>query len=492
MRDKILFTLIVTVLLTSSSLAQTKLTLDNFIKAAIKNNPSYQVSAQDYLIALEANKSVQALEDWNIITSGFIQDANPAQVSSFSPSYQKTMGYSIGTEKYLAKTGTAVKLEHSNTRVRGDYSAMTIPGLGTLDFNPPSTYYLSNLSLTISQPLLKNAFGVATRNSLKLSGYTVDLAKIKLAEDWEEFIATLKKEYLVWQKQKQALNIFKDKVKAVKNQQALVQKQLRYGLSENLDLVQIKQKVAGYEIMLEQAQMAYESQTNKIILMMGEKDYKKAYTPQKFMENGPVLTETQALTYLEKNSNVKQTADVLVAMQKTGLEIKQDSEKMDLNLVLQTKPNAFANSASESISQIGENNEYTMTVAASKKLGNNGAQAETKKAAAEYNKAVKQKESILLNAKIGLSSLYTSLKRLDKIITLNESNLKLAKKRLSLERKKYRQGRSSIFFLMQAEDDMLQAENNLNSVLFTREEIVNQIKAFTDRYLVEYKDTLKL
>jgi len=482
---KTIWLLVAALVLTSAVSAAEILTLDQFVNTAIKNNPSYQISVQDYLIALEQNKSAKSLEDWNLVFSGLWNEANPAPISSFSSTHQKTLGYTVGLEKYIAKTGTAIQLEHANTRLEASYPQSTAA------FNPPSKYYLSSVSLTIVQPLLKNAFGLATKNALKMSGYSLKLAGIKLAEDWEEFIGLLKGEYLVWQKCLENVRLVENKVKTVKDQLALTKKQLKYGLSEELDVVQLNQKLEAYRIMLEQARMACDTQTKKVLQLMGKNNEEKL-VPEEFSAAGLGMDEATAIAYLDNTSNLKKTADILVDLKTVNLETKENAQLMDVSLVLSAKPNAFSQGFSDSISKIGQYSENTVTVTASRPLGNDQAEAEAEQAEIEHNKALKERENILLNANIGMASLYTNLNRLTNIIKLSESNLKLAKKRLALEMKKYKQGRNSIFFVLQAEDALLQAESSLNDTVFAKEEIVNQIKILTDCYLVEYGEVLKL
>jgi outer membrane protein TolC len=204
------------------------------------------------------------------------------------------------------------------------------------------------------------------------------------------------------------------------------------------------------------------------------------------MEEGP------ALSYLRENSNLKQTADIVVAIQKTNLETLENKQLMDVRLVLQAKPNAYADNFSQSLSKIGEYNENMISVNASRYLFNEKAEANAKAAQNEYQKAIEQREEILLQAENGLASLYTSLDYLSRMLDLNQNNLKLAQERLALEKKKFEQGRSSVFFVLQAEDDVLAAENTLNENLFAREGVINQIQSFTDRYLVEYEELLRI
>lgn len=494
MKKIILILLIVLFFAPTFALAEDVLTLDNFIKTSITNNPTYQISVEEYLIALQQNKSAKSLEDWNLVLSGLWNEAAPAPISSFSSTYQKTTGYTIGLEKYIAKTGTAIQLEHSNTRLDAKYPAgITIPGIGTIDFNPPSKYYLSSVSLTIVQPLLKNAFGLATRNVLKMSDYSLKLAAIKLSEDWEDFISLLRSEYLTWQKCVKNIKLVANQVEKVKAQRALTKKQLKYGLSEDLDLVQVEQKLEAYKIMLEQANLVCENQTEKIFRLMGKASSAATNTqPEEFAANSINMDEATAHTYLISASNAKKTADILVELRATNLETKEDAKKMDVSLVMSTKPNAFTQGFSDSLSQVGKYSNNTVTITASRTLANDKAEAEAKQAQIEHKKAIEERENILLNAGIGLSSLYTNLERLTNMIKLNENNLKLAKRRLALEKKKFNQGRNSVFFVLQAEDDLLRAENTFNETTFAREEIINQIKALTDRYLVEYKDILKI
>ncbi|MFC1510920.1 TolC family protein [Candidatus Margulisiibacteriota bacterium] len=482
--------LITLFLFPSSALAEDVLSLDDFVKTAIKNNPSYQISAKEYLIALQTNKNAKSIEDWNLIASGAAVGASAAPSGGFSPTYQQTLNYSLGLEKYIAHTGTAVIIEHNNARVSADYPSITIGGTDVSALFP-SSYYASNLSLSISQPLLKNAFGLATRMSLQMSDYALDLADIKLAEDWEDFIASLHEDYLTWQKCQKNVNIYQDKVKKVKDQLKLVKQQKRYGLSEDVDLVQIEQKVKAYEILLEQARMACEAQTKKILRFSGQ-DLSLKVKPAKFTDNNKLPDETAALNYLATNSNLKTTAELLVAIQKANLEIKSNATLPEANLVLQAKPSAFTSGFSDSISKIGDYNEYTVSVNTSRPIANSQANAEAKQAEEEYSKSLKERDNILLNAAIGLSTLYTNLEHIDKIIELQGKNLKLAKQRLKLEQQKYRQGRSSVFFTLQAEDELLLAENAHNDSRFTRKSIVNQINSFTDRYLIKYNDLLRI
>ena len=487
MRKIIFFILLLLTLLPEAVLARPTLTLNEFIDTAVKNNPSYQVAAQDYIIALESDKGARSLDDWNLVSSGFWQGASPAPISAFSASYQKSVGYSLGLEKYFSNTGTALQLKHGNTRVEAQYPAAATA------YNPASPYYLSNLSLTISQPLLKNAFGLAAKNGLKMSAYSVDLAELKLAKDWEDFITNLKKEYLAWQKCHHNLSLYKEKVETVKDQLNLVKQQQKYGLSEELDLVQLQQKATSYQILQEQAILACEIQTIKIVQMMRQENMATTtIEPADFTQSNPSLAEENALPYLIDNSILKKTLNIIVAIQTTNLETKKNNKLPDVNLVLQAKPNAYTHNFSDSLSKIGSYSEYTVSVSANQPIANNQALSAATQAEAEQQKALKEGEAVMLNAKIGLASLYASLNGMDKMLNLSQQNIDLAKKQLALEKKKFNQGRNSIFFILQAEDTLLQAENNYIETLFARAEIINQIEAFTDRYLIEYKEVLKI
>ena len=214
--------------------------------------------------------------------------------------------------------------------------------------------------------------------------------------------------------------------------------------------------------------------------------------PADFTQSNPSLAEENALPYLIDNSILKKTLNIIVAIQTTNLETKKNNKLPDVNLVLQAKPNAYTHNFSDSLSKIGSYSEYTVSVSANQPIANNQALSAATQAEAEQQKALKEGEAVMLNAKIGLASLYASLNGMDKMLNLSQQNIDLAKKQLALEKKKFNQGRNSIFFILQAEDTLLQAENNYIETLFARAEIINQIEAFTDRYLIEYKEVLKI
>ena len=264
-------------------------------------------------------------------------------------------------------------------------------------------------------------------------------------------------------------------------------------MSEKLDVAQIKQKEKVYKLLLEQAKMNCESQTEKILGYLNQAKTDSAeVAPEEFVQNGSVLPETEAKAYLDNQSNIRQTADILVAIQKANLETQENAELPDANLILNATPNAYDQGTNNTLQELGTYKNYSVTLSVSRPLGNDQANADAKKARAEYEQALKIKESTMLNSEVGLAGLYVGLKHLDEILKLNKENLALAKEVLALEKNKFKQGRNSIFFVLQAEDSLLEAENNLNSALFAREKIINQIKALTDRYLVEYKGLLKI
>ncbi len=484
---KLIIFLTLLILTPTLCLAQQTLTWNDFISTAIEKNPQYQVTVKEYLAAISANKSANSIEDWNLVATGIIQDASTANAaSSFSPTYQHLASYSLGVSKYVAKTGTAISIEHNNARVNADYANLPIAGL-----TPTSPYYSSDITISISQPLLKNAFGLATKKGLEISDQTLKLAEIKLGEDWEDFINTLRNDYLSWQEYQRNVSVYENKVKKAEKQLALVKKQVRYGLSEELDLVQIEQKLQAYKIMLAQAKMAYDSQTDKILKTIGQASVNNV-APEEFKLNGTVPTEDQSSSYLVTNSNLKKTLAALASIQKQSLEIAENAELIDLNLALQARPNNFSHNFRDSINNVGSNNEYTLTLSGSKPFFNDQAEADTIQAQEEYEKTLKENQQTLLSAQIGLSTLYTNLKYLNNMIELNQKNLELAKKMLKLENKKYKQGRSSIFFVLQAEDSVLAAENTLCQTMFSREKVIGSIKSMTDQYLVDYKGKLKI
>lgn len=487
MIKKIFALLVSLVLLSGVSYAEKTLSFDDFLTSAIKNNPKYQISAKEYLAQIQINKSAHSLQDWNLVASGVYQESYPAVTSLFSPSYQRVYGYSVGLNKYFLPTGTAIQIEHANSKIQTEYSAAA-QALG-LSSDP---YYLSNVSLTISQPLLKNAFGLAAKKGLEASDFAFKLAEIKLKEDWEGFIAELRNDYLDWQKSYQTLRNQKKQLLSVNQQLALVKKQRKYGLSEDLDVVQTEQLEAAYNIMQDQAEMIYRNQTRKIASLMNPRFIDLKAAPEELARTPQLFGEEPAQQYLFSMSNILQTTDLLVAIHKNSMDIAQNAELPDVNLILKGNPNAYESKFSESIPRIGENQDYSVMISASRGLANDNASSNAKKAQAEYEKSLKERENILLNSKIALQSLYTNIGYMDKMIKSSGKNASLARKRLDLEKKKLRQGRTSVFFVLQADNSLLDAENKLNEILVAREKVVNQINSLTDRYVAQYQAILKL
>jgi outer membrane protein TolC len=487
MKKKVLLLIIAaTIAMASAALATEEvLSLDKFVKLAVKTNPRYQISAKDYLIALKTDESADSIGDWNLIASAIYIDSNPSPISYFT-SYQNTLGYTLGVEKYFSETGTTVNLEHGNTKVRTKYQP-----LGGFPL-PPSPSYTANLSLSITQPLLKDAFGFVTKKSLEMSDQSLALAEIKLSEDWEDFIAYLVDEYRSWQRSKTNLEVYKNKLQRVESQLYLVERQREVGLSEELDLIQVRQKFQGYKLLLAQAKLEFDAQSKRVMRIIGKKDKALTSIPEAYEKNSSVLPEEEAMSYLTSKSKIKNTADLLVSLQLTNLEMKENETLPEAVLYMEANPNSYSEGLEDSVAEIGEYRDYTVSLSVSRPLFNDLSDSERDRAKEEYEKALEERDEIMLESETGLENLYINLKYLDAMIELNKHNRELAEQRLSLEKEKYNQGRNTVFFVLQAEDDLLEAENRLNETLFAREVVINQIKSFTDKYAVEYADVLKI
>jgi len=463
--------------------AEQEITLDDFIGTAIENNPRYRITAEEYLIALYSDRSAQSIGDLNLIASALWTESYPSPLSYFT-SYQNTVGYSVGLEKLFPETGTSVKLEQGTLKTRSETAA--IPGFPSF----PDEAYTSNITLSIVQPLMKDAFGLITKKSLEISSRSRELAEIKLTEDWEDFIAYLTDEYRRWQLCHTNVELYRNKLKRVESQLYLVERQRKLGLSEELDLIQIRQKFQGYKLMLEQAKMDCETQSKRVKRVIGREDNTEELVPDEFESNGTVPPEEIAMSYLNAKSNIKSTADLLVRIQKTNFEMKENETLPELTLVMEANPNSYADNLDDSYTEIGTYRDYTVSLNASRPLFNDAADAERDRAREEYEKAMDERKDIMLQSQIGLEGLYINLKYLDTMLKLNEHDLELAEERLRLEKEKYDQGRNTIFFVLQAEDDLLEAENRKNGTLFARESVINQIKLFTDQYALDYSDVI--
>jgi len=159
------------------------LSLDEVIRYTLQNNFDIEIARLERKIIAHEIPAQEAVYDINL-TSDFEYTVDQAErASSILAQKANTTVWNIGLEKKF-QSGTTVALDFLNTR---NSAPSTFSSL-----NP---YYMSDLQIGLTQPILKNSFGFLDRASVKLVKLDVSRLDLNLLNTIESDISDVMRAY---------------------------------------------------------------------------------------------------------------------------------------------------------------------------------------------------------------------------------------------------------------------------------------------------------
>ena len=141
---------------------------ETFILDAMDKDPEFLGALQIYLGTRYDKLSAKAISDWTLGAMGGIAYSEPAIWSSYEPDKTDSYLYEVSLEKLFLTTGTRFKVSHGNTLSEMAYRGYSVSVPMPYSVGPRTEESsLPNITVSVVQPLLKNAFGLADRFPIK-------------------------------------------------------------------------------------------------------------------------------------------------------------------------------------------------------------------------------------------------------------------------------------------------------------------------------------
>ena len=445
---------------------------NQFVEQAWRNHPISKIDQQTYLSQLASAKQLKAVSDWNLFAAATKQTG---LLNSSFGSYSKNGELTSLTgsiQKVFTQIGTKLQIE-------SNYSSMTkIPAIS--GFNIPDIYQ-SNINISIREPLLRDGFGKISRYPIFLSDQQQIIANIKYKEDKEDFQGHLTQSYLNWQYEFNKLRISKEQLETAKKQLISLEKQYKRGFSEKSELNLSKQHVLAKKITYQQQLAQYEETLLSIQHLINGKAtiLNKKLMPQTELIHFDISENKKDRI---KTGRIYQLLEVSLVISKKTMDVAKNNQLPQLDLFATQTYNAIQTSKSDAIQRIGENAPLTIGLQFSRPLHNTQTQQEAVKTKAEYNKAVKdialKKESLIVQ----IEQLFNQKKWVEEWVVNTKELISIVEESAQLENKKYKQGRSNMQFVLQAQDQVLGAQLQYETFINMQQQLNNQLMVLLDFY----------
>ncbi|MCE9501891.1 MAG: TolC family protein [Leptospira sp.] len=246
------------------------LTMKEAIIAALKNSASIKSAEYDVTKSDSTLLKSQSKYAWRALAGTEAQQSvlpfNQANI--FTGTKSQTNKLSAGIEKQFI-TGTYFKIEASSTRFDSNAfeSAATTPaGFSALGIPP---LYTGAVTLTLSQDLLKNAFGVQDRNIESILENQAAMAREETVFRLSSLVVQTLVDYWNYSIAETSMKTYEKLLENTKNVRDLTASKQRIGLAEKFEINQWNALVAQAENQLEKTKAERDEAKRKFIRTLG-------------------------------------------------------------------------------------------------------------------------------------------------------------------------------------------------------------------------------
>ena len=432
------------------------LTLDDFIIEVLEHNPGVKRILADEEIANAKLKSSYGIEDYVLSSSLSLEHSEPDQVTGKEATELDRRKLSLSLDRKFSDTGTQLSLAYQNFATEQQPAAL-IAG---------ESYYQPSLTLRLTQPLLKNAGGIQDRLNINLDKLGLELTRLSVREELENYITQLANLYLDWYLSYNEMNILKEVYEQVIEQEKVIKLKVKRQVAEQYELLRILETQQDYYSRWQQSIGKFNGLSHQMVNQLGAstRSFQDNVKPQNPSDSKIVNADKNIARqnqYLLGTSRLKKTLDILKSQQMELLNARSNAKKPELNISVgytqhgidESNTNAYINNQSD---------DYSVMLQYKQALGNRAASGKYHEQVATVKKIEADTLQRLINAK---SSLDNFSAQLDKLIIAADSSSKkiqFAKRKLEQEKRLYKIGKFDLFQLLQ--DQKTQLESRINQI----------------------------
>jgi HAE1 family hydrophobic/amphiphilic exporter-1 len=454
-----------------------RLTLDDAIKTTMERNVGIQFQRYTTEMAGESLRSQYGPFDW--FGTGLLQHTSsetPPSTSLDTSASRQTI-WDFGVQQTIA-TGGTYRLSFNNDRTAS---------AGGFQIRNPT--YHSNLGLSLSQPLLRN-FGV----DVTKRGITI--ARNTLGIDREAFRGTLintangvEQAYLDVIYTRQFVDVVKEALFLARDQARITQIRIDVGASAPLDILQPRVQIATQEEALINAVAAVRNAEDALraLLHLDPGDWDRpiipvdtvGYTPLEIdatqavaraldlrpeMRELQLTTSTKSVQYMYARNQTRPQVDLSLLYRTAGL----GGPALATDPFTGQPTNLPSTTYSTALRQVGLGTfpTWSFGFTLGVPITNIGARAEAKRAELDLAQSKTEQEQTRQNIAVQVRAAVRAIDTASKDITATRAARDAAEKNLDAERKRYENGMTTNFQVLQIQQQLSDARvRELNALV---------------------------
>ncbi|MCJ7771622.1 MAG: TolC family protein [Desulfobacterales bacterium] len=479
-----------------------ELSCETFMADAMDKDPEFLGALQIYLGAKYDKLSAKSIAAWTLGALGGIERFLSVSGSNNIQNRTDSYFYEVSLEKLFLTTGTRFKVSHGNAisemKYNG-YTAFVHPLLPPYDV-PSITGEMSSPSVTISviQPLVKNAFGLADRFPVKVADLQVKSAELDVKEAWENRISDLYDAYLLWIGAYENTVALQEIVSDLKRMEKQIRRKVSAKVSERTDLLLTRETVLNYQGKLIQAEGDFINSTINITsLRLGRpvtsKDISKirpgpcriGFQSENDMSNGRTVDVSQLRLVRQLGFLGKQLEE--------SIRVAKNDRLPSIDAVGEYTKKARSDDRSGGYSELENDNreDYMAMLQFKYPIGSQKARGDLGKAKADLAEVEASIKSTRQSLSLALQQMKENISRMEEVLELLDERVKNAEEKLNLDTKNYKIGRLDTRYLIDSRNTLTNVRLQKVQTEIQLNQLYVDYLSTADKMLKRFPDIIK-
>jgi|GEM_PF-4869359 len=438
-----------------------ELRCESFLEEALDKDPEFKAALQTYLQARYRELSARAVAAWTLGAAAGYDHMESISGSDFEPETVDRRRYEVSLEHLFLATGTRFRLSHTNSLSRLHFAfPPTAPGIGIgnfIDLSPNVS--LPAVTLALSQPLLRNAFGLAERFPLRSAQLQAEAAWLDASEAWENRLVELYNAYLDWAGAYETLAALREIADDMAEVMAWVERRAAAGVANRLDLLETRASLLQARARVAQAESAYAGESERLAgLRLAAVRPQPEQRPclEAALENCLSPASPEAEVDVDGLRNVRRLA-LLEEQAQERIRVAGNARLPELELTGSLTRKGRAEDESGGYNDLNRN-DYAIGLRASYPLGAPQASGELGQARAAGEEIRQTLIATRRDMRLAVRRLADSVRSLQSVLALRNRQAEAAQARLAESRRRFNTGQLDTVFLIQAENDLINAQ----------------------------------
>jgi outer membrane protein TolC len=451
------------------------LTLDGFISQTIRNNPTVRAYVQAHSEAAGAEYAARGIDDVGLSALFSASREEMPDTSGSSSTMDKNLSYGVGLTKLISQTGTQLEAKYQDAWQRSQYP----PAVAA--FGPMNPVYTPSVTLSLTQPLLKNIMGRQDQLNLRVRRIQLKTSVVQFQENVEAFISDMSDIFFRWSNAYYNSRFLRDIYYRTLEQAKLVRKQVKAKVAEESDLYRILEQQENYRGQMEGAFAQFEGLTKEIALMMQPENPPSNIIPDtgtSFLKKA--TSRKDGIDYLQSSSRIRKILDYSLATQGEVYRAKKNARLPGLNLVVEYGRLGAASEFGNAHGSSFDKNSISGGLNFQLPITNRAARGEFREQSARMKRVEFENERTMLNATSRLEALYDQHRRISRQVDAYEKQVHYGDLKLKAEMNQYQDGRLTLFELLQDVSTYTSQKISLNAAHVSLARIEVLIGELTD------------